>query len=69
LAGSNGEPEARDDLRGSSGADLGTDKNWTNLANPVWPSVSTNTLTGGLSYFIDPQWTNHPRRFYRLYSP
>jgi hypothetical protein len=37
----------------------------TNLANPVWIPVSTNTLTGGTSYFSDPQWTNYHVRFYR----
>ena len=41
----------------------------TNLAGPVWKLVATNTLTGGTSYFSDPQWTNYPRRFYRLSSP
>ncbi|HUZ06921.1 MAG TPA: hypothetical protein VMV89_05470, partial [Candidatus Paceibacterota bacterium] len=41
----------------------------TNLANPVWIPVSTNTLTGGTNYFSDPQWTNYPNRFYRLRSP
>jgi hypothetical protein len=41
----------------------------TNLANPAWAPVSTNTLTSGSSYFSDPQWTNHPARFYRLRSP
>jgi hypothetical protein len=39
------------------------------LTNPVWTSVSTNTLTGGSSYFSDPQWTNYPDRFYRFRSP
>ena len=41
----------------------------TNLANPVWSPLSTNTLIGGSSYFSDPQWTNYPARFYRLRSP
>ena len=41
----------------------------TNLANPVWNPVATNTFTGGTSYFCDPQWTNYPGRFYRLRSP
>jgi hypothetical protein len=41
----------------------------TNLANPVWLPASTITLTSGTSYFIDPQWTNYPGRFYRLRSP
>jgi hypothetical protein len=41
----------------------------TNLANPAWSAVGTNTLTDGLSYFSDPQWTNYQARFYRLRSP
>jgi len=41
----------------------------TNLANPVWLPVGTNTLTGGSCYFSDPQWTNYPVRFYRFRSP
>jgi hypothetical protein len=41
----------------------------TNLANPVWTPVGTNTLTGGSSYFSDSQWTNYPTRLYRLRSP
>ena len=41
----------------------------TNLANPIWSPLATNTLTSGSSYFSDPQWTNYPARFYRLRSP
>jgi hypothetical protein len=41
----------------------------TNLANPIWYPVRTNTLTDGSSYFSDSQWTNYTRRFYRLRSP
>ena len=41
----------------------------SNLASPTWSPVSTNTLSNGSSYFSDPQWTNHPARFYRLRSP
>jgi len=41
----------------------------TNLVNPIWSRVGTNPLAGGSSYFSDPQWTNHPTRFYRLVSP
>jgi len=41
----------------------------TNLTNPIWSPVGTNTLTGGSSNFSDPQWTDHPGRFYRLRSP
>jgi hypothetical protein len=40
----------------------------TNLANPSWIPVGTNTLIGGSSYFSDHQWTNYPARFYRLRS-
>jgi hypothetical protein len=41
----------------------------TDLANPVWTPLRTNTLTRGTAYFSDPQWTNYPARFYRLRSP
>ena len=41
----------------------------TNLANPDWFPVQTNTLSGGSSYFTDFQWTNYPSRFYRLSIP
>jgi len=34
-----------------------------------WLPIQTNTLTSGQMYFSDPQWTNHPARFYRLRSP
>ena len=40
-----------------------------NLASPAWSPVRTNTLTGGSSYFSDPQWTDYPARLYRLRSP
>jgi BspA type Leucine rich repeat region (6 copies) len=40
-----------------------------NVANPDWSPISTNTLTGGWSYFSDPNWSNYPSRFYRLRSP
>ena len=40
-----------------------------NLANAIWSPVGTNTLTGGSSYFSDPQCMNYPNRFYRLRSP
>jgi hypothetical protein len=46
----------------------------TNLSNPVWSPIGTNTLntfigTNGTSYFSDTDWTNYPGRFYRLRSP
>jgi hypothetical protein len=40
-----------------------------NLANPTWFPLQTNTLTGGWSYFGDPDWKNYHARFYRLRSP
>ena len=41
----------------------------TNLANPIWAPLQTNTLTGGSVYFTDPDWPNHPARFYRVRWP
>lgn len=41
----------------------------TNLANPVWLPIATNTLTVGTSVFSDPGCTNFPSRFYRLSPP
>lgn len=41
----------------------------TDLSNPIWTPVGTNTLENGSSYFSDPQWINYPVRFYRLRSP
>ncbi|MGH9614761.1 MAG: leucine-rich repeat domain-containing protein, partial [Bryobacteraceae bacterium] len=41
----------------------------TNLINPVWLPVSTNTLTGGASSFSDSQSSNYPSGFYRFRSP
>jgi hypothetical protein len=41
----------------------------TNLAQPLWSPVATNTLAAGSAYFSDTQWTNSPARFYRLSSP
>ena len=40
----------------------------TNLANPVWLPIYTNTLTGSPIPFSDPKWTNYPGRFYRIHS-
>jgi hypothetical protein len=42
----------------------------TNLINPVWLPVATNTMSGsGTSSFSDAQWTNYPGRYYRFRSP
>jgi len=41
----------------------------TDLALPAWTPVSTNSLTAGSTVFQDPDWLDHPGRFYRLRSP
>jgi hypothetical protein len=41
----------------------------TNLANPAWSSVQTNTFAGQSAYFSDSRWMNYPARFYRLRWP
>ena len=41
----------------------------TNLANPAWIPLTTNTLNNGTNYFTDAQWTNYPCRFYRVSTP
>jgi hypothetical protein len=38
----------------------------TNVANPIWSPVGTNTLTDGSGYFSDPSWTNYAARVYRI---
>jgi len=38
----------------------------TNLA--TWQPVWTNPLSAVSTNFVDPQWLNHPRRFYRMRS-
>jgi hypothetical protein len=40
----------------------------TSLSSPVWQPVQTNALNNGVVNFIDPEWTNHPNRFYRIRS-
>lgn len=41
----------------------------TNLTVPTWVPLQSSTLTNGLIYFSDSQWTNYPNRFYRIRSP
>ena len=38
----------------------------TNLPSANWTALATNTLSTGPLYFADPDWTNTPRRFYRV---
>jgi hypothetical protein len=41
----------------------------TDLLRSAWSPVSTNTLTGGSSYFSDSGWKKNPHRFYRIKFP
>jgi hypothetical protein len=41
----------------------------TNLAARAWVPLQSCTLTNGLFYFSDEEWTNYPRRFYGIRSP
>jgi len=41
----------------------------TNLAAQSWVPLLTGTLTNGLIYLSDGQWTNYPERIYRIRSP
>ena len=41
----------------------------TDLVSTNWLPLQTNTLTGGASYFSDPEWTNYAARLYRIRSP
>lgn len=56
------------DITGSGGQVVFVDAS-TNLVDPDWSSVVTNTLTGYPCYFSDPEWTRHAARFYRLRWP
>ena len=40
----------------------------TNLYNPTWSPVATNSLSSGSFNFIDLAYTNYPVRFYRVHS-
>ena len=41
----------------------------TNLNNPVWTPLQTNTLGANPVYFGDSKWTNYLGRFYRIRAP
>jgi hypothetical protein len=41
----------------------------TDLTALSWVPLQSCTLTNGLIYFSDPQWTNYPNRIYRIRSP
>jgi hypothetical protein len=52
----------------ASGMNIAVDA-CTNLTDPVWLPLQTNTLTADTFYFTDPDWTNFPRRCYRVRWP
>ena len=52
----------------ASGMNIAVDS-CTNLAAPDWVPLQTNTLTADTLYFSDPDWADHPRRFYRVRWP
>lgn len=41
----------------------------TSLETESWQAVSTTSLTASSAYFSDPDWIDHPKRFYRLSMP
>jgi hypothetical protein len=41
----------------------------SDVSTSTWSPLTTNSLTEGWLQFTDPQWTNHPSRFYRVRSP
>ncbi len=55
-------------IRGANNASVVV-QTCTNLSNPVWMPLATKTLTGGASYFSDPQWAKDTAVFYRLAPP
>ena len=56
------------DIAGASGMVVVVEA-CTNLVNQAWSPLQTNTLLGNPLYFGDPDWTNHPARFYRFRMP
>lgn len=69
-----------DDSFGVQSNQFGFDINWasgmtvvveasTNLMSTNWMPLQTNTLMSDSLHFSDPQWTNHPDRFYRVRMP
>jgi hypothetical protein len=52
-------------VSGSAGATVVVQAS-TNIVNPVWVPIQTNTLTGTTGSFTDYQCTNYPGRFYRV---
>jgi len=55
-------------IAGTPGIPLAVEAS-TSLAGGTWVQLQNCTLTNGLVYFSDQQWTNHQARFYRIRSP
>ena len=56
------------DIKGGPGIPIVVEA-CTNLANPVWTPVQSMTVTNGLVYFSDPNWSNYPTRYYGIGFP
>ncbi len=56
------------DIKGDPGIPIMVEA-CTNLADPVWTPVQSMTVTNGLVYFIDPNWSNYPTRYYGIGFP
>ncbi len=56
------------DIKGTPGIPIVVEA-CTNLANPVWTPVQSMTVTNGLVYFSDPNWSNYPTRYYGIGFP
>jgi hypothetical protein len=73
-------PEAQAEGMGVQGNAFGFNIGWadgqtvvveacTNLNDPVWVPVRTNTIADGTAPFSDSAWTNLIGRFYRIVEP
>lgn len=56
------------DLTGSDGQSFVLEVA-TDLVQPLWKSLSTNTVVNGKAFLTDPAWENFPTRFYRVRVP
>jgi BspA type Leucine rich repeat region (6 copies) len=56
------------DIAGTPGIPLVIEAS-ADLPGGPWVPLQTCTLTNGLIYFGDPQWTSYPQRVYRIRSP
>jgi hypothetical protein len=52
----------------ASGMNIAVDA-CTNLTNPDWVALQTNSLSADTFHFSDLEWTNYPGRLYRIRWP